>query len=157
MKLLKNIIAAFAMLMLLLVSSCKKDTLKIEPEKLGTFTCQNKSYEITSADYRKGNGNGAWIYLTSSDLNTVQIRFAGIADYAIPDGKIDFVNPNYTIPLIPNKSFMGGQVSVNNMLNEYNTASVTITKNGDKHKILLNASTANGSVKADFEGILTKM
>ena len=118
MKLIKNIIAAFAMLMLLLASSCKKDAQKIEPGKLGTFTYQNKSYGITNAEYRRGNGNGAWIYLRSSDLNTVQIRFAGIADYAIPDGKVDFVNPNFIIPLIPNKSFMGGQVSVNNMLNE---------------------------------------
>ncbi|MET4081887.1 hypothetical protein ABIB40_001838 [Pedobacter sp. UYP30] len=138
-------------------ASCKKNPVNNVAASSGSFTYEDKTMAITDADYRSGNGEGAWICLSSSDFNTVQIRFGGLADYVIPEGKADYVNLNYAMPILPNNNLKGAQVIINNVADEFRTGTVTVTKNANNYVITLIGITAKGKVTANFNGELKKI
>jgi hypothetical protein len=158
MKNFKNNIAKMLMVMsvLFVLSSCKKDQDNVNEGsgKMGTFTYQSKSMDIKTADYRSGNGDGAWIYLMTKDFNTLQIRFSGLADYVIPIGSFTL---KATMPYDPAKNFRGGQVIVDNVGDEMTSGTVVVKKSGDKYTITVNATTAKGPLTGDFEGAIEKL
>lgn len=131
---------------LCVAAACKKSQVNGDNTNSGTFIYQGQTMSISDADYRSGNGDGAWIYLMTSDFNTVQIRFGGLADYAIPEGAFSL-----------NGNLKGGQVIINNASNEFSAATGTITKNGDKYHITLTANTAKGKITVNFNEQLKKI
>jgi len=146
----------FIVLIVIIASaSCKKDKDGEADASAGSFTYQSKTTNIAIADYRSGNGDGAWIYF-SGDNNTdfVQIRFAGLANYVIPLGTITIYKNGAYDPL---KNFKGGQVIINNVSDEFIGATLTIAKNGDEYTININATTLKGTLTTTFKGTLKKI
>jgi hypothetical protein len=155
---LKNNIskALLVLSVLFVLSSCKKDkdTNKDDSAKVGTFSYQSKTMDIKFADYRGGDGDGAWIYFMTSDYNALFIRFSNLGDYVIPEGTFTLKNTN---PYNAALNFRGGQVLVNNVGDEMTSGTVVIKKTGDSYKITINANTAKGPVTGNFDGTLKKI
>ena len=143
------------MSMVLVFASCKKD--KDEAENgasMGTLEYQGKSLKITTADYREGNGDGAWIYLTTGDFNTVQIRFKNLGNYVIPTGTFTYKSG---LPYSTANNFPGGMISISNVVDEINGGTVAISKSGETYTITFNATTAKGTIKGEFKGSLKRI
>lgn len=158
MKNLKQL--SFACLMIVIsLSSCKKDKQDEKTgESPGSFAYQGNTVKIGTGDYREGNGDGAWIYLTSEDFtDIVQIRFKGLANYAIPIGSFSYKSNGSIIPYDPAKNFSGGQVGIDNVYDEFNGGTVKINKDGAQYIIDLDVTTKKGSLKGQFKGTLKKI
>lgn len=140
-------------------SSCKKDKdAENEPNLSNSFAYQGKTIVVGDADYREGNGDGAWIYFTSKDYTgIVQIRFKGLANYAIPIGSFSYKSKASINPYDPAKNFEGGQVGIDNVNEEFNGGTVKIAKDGEQYTIDLDITTKNGSLKGQFKGTLKKI
>jgi len=155
MKNLRNISRTlFALGFFLILVSCKKDKNTEKESTSGAFEYQGKSYDISDADYREGNGDGAWIYLGSKEFNFVQIRTKSLGNYVIPTGTFTYKSG---APYDPAKNFAGGFADISNVSDEINGGTVVISKDGEKYTISVNASTAKGPLKASFTGILKKI
>lgn len=156
MKNLKNLSKILMIMSVLLVlTSCKKD--KDEADHgatAGAFEYQGKSLKISTADYREGNGDGAWIYLMTADFNTVQIRFKNLGNYVIPTGTFTYKSG---LPYSTANNFPGGQIIVSNVADEINGGTVAIAKSGDTYTITVNATTAKGTIKGEYKGTLKKI
>lgn len=155
MKHLTNIpklLIAFSFLFIL--GSCKKDKNTEKAGTSGTFEYQGKSYDISDADYREGNGDGAWIYLGSKEFNFVQIRTKNLGNYVIPIGTFTYKSG---LPYDPAKNFAGGFAYISNVSDEINGGTVAISKEGEGYTISVNATTAKGPLKASFTGTLKKI
>ncbi|HMI04233.1 MAG TPA: hypothetical protein VK541_17220 [Pedobacter sp.] len=155
MKNLRNIPKIFiALSFLFILVSCKKDKKTEKENTAGTFEYQGKSYEVSSADYRSGNGDGAWIYLGSKDFNFVQIRTKNLGDYVIPTGTFTYKSG---LPYNPAANFAGGFVDISNVSDEVNAGTVVISKEGEQYTISVDVTTAKGPLKASFTGTLKKI
>ncbi len=144
-----------ALCVIIVLGSCKKE--KNNEGNNGAasnFTFQGASMKITDADYRSGNGDGAWLYFGTSDFNFFQIRFAGLPDYTIPIGTFTFKNVN---PYNAATNYKGGQVIINNVSSEMTGGTVVIAKNGNSYNISVDATTAKGPVKLNYSGTLKKI
>lgn len=144
-----------ALCVIIALGSCKKE--KNEESQnvtTDTFTFLGANMKITDADYRSGNGDGAWLYFGTSDFNFLQIRFAGLTDYTIPVGTFTFKNVN---PYNPATNYKGGQLIINNASSEMTSGTVVIAKNGNSYTINLDATTAKGPVKLNYSGLLKKI
>jgi len=131
MKNLKMLSVSFLLLTTVLTfSSCKKDKdTKNDPGSSNSFTYQGKTIVVGDADYRQGNGDGAWIYFTSKDFTgVVQVRFKGLANYAIPTGSFSYKSKASINPYDPAKNFEGGQVGIDNVYDEFNGGTVKIAR-----------------------------
>ncbi|UIR55638.1 hypothetical protein LZQ00_15375 [Sphingobacterium sp. SRCM116780] len=157
MKNLKNNFAKILIIMsvFFVFSSCKKDNDNNQSDtKSGSFTYQGKTMDIKTADYRGGDGDGAWLYFMTGDYHALQIRFSGLGDYVIPIGTFTFKNGSgYN----PTTNFKGGAVTINNVGDEINGGTVVIEKEGDKYKIRINTTTEKGPLSGNFEGTLEKI
>lgn len=143
------------MSVLFVFASCKKD--KDEADKgatSGAFEYQGKTLKISTADYREGNGDGAWIYLGTADFNYIQIRFKNLGNYVIPTGSFTYKSG---LPYSTATNFPGGQAIVSNMADEMNGGTVAIAKSGDTYTITVNATTAKGTIKGEYKGTLQKL
>lgn len=136
-----------------ILGSCKKDKSTDKEGTSGTFEYQGKSYNISDADYREGNGDGAWIYLGSKEFNFVQIRTKNLGNYVIPTGTFTYKSG---LPYDPAKNFAGGFADISNVSDEINGGTVVISKDGEKYTISVNSTTAKGTLKANFTGTLKK-
>nr|WP_162988904.1 hypothetical protein [Pedobacter schmidteae] len=160
MKTLKKCFATLLLLMIAgTISSCKKDKQDEKTgESAGSFTYQGSTVKIGTGDYREGNGDGAWIYLTSEDFtDIVQVRFKGLANYGIPTGSFTYKSNGGINPYDPAKNFSGGQVGMDNVYDEFNGGTVKINKDGGQYLIDLDVTTKNGSLKGQFKGTLKKI
>ena len=150
----------FILSILFVFSSCKKDKDEADTAGPGTYSYQGKTNKVTSGDYRKGNGQGAWIYLAGEGYTEfVQIRFAGLGDYAIPMGTLAYKVPRFAEPYDGTKYFAGGQVitAENPNGDEITGGTVKVEKTGENYVITIDASTAKGPVTGSFTGPLTKI
>lgn len=156
MKNLKNL-SKILMIMSVLFTfvSCKKDKKETDDSTtMGTFEYQGKSFKVTDADYRAGNGDGAWIYLTLSDFNSIQIRFKNLGNYVIPTGSFTYKSG---LPYNTTTNFSGGAISISNVVDEINGGTVAIAKDGETYTITLNTNTPKSTVKGQFKGQLKKI
>jgi len=75
---------SFILLVVGAFQACKKGKDEVDHDR-NSCSYQGKTSKITTADFREGNGDGAWIYLTGEDFTDfVQIRFAKLNNYQIP-------------------------------------------------------------------------
>lgn len=160
MKNLEKLSYVFLLLtMAFTITSCKKDKDNGgESGASNSFSYQGKTITIGDADYRQGNGDGAWIYFTSKDYTgIIQVRFKGLANYAIPTGSFSYKSKGSITPYDPAKNFEGGQVGIDNVNEEFNGGTVKISRDGEQYVIDLDVSTKNGSLKGQFKGTLKKI
>ncbi|MDR6786492.1 hypothetical protein [Pedobacter africanus] len=87
----------------------------------------------------------------------IQVRFKGLANYAIPIGSFSYKSNGNINPYDPAKNFSGGQVGIDNVYDEFNGGTVKINKDGEKYVIDLDVTTKNGSLKGQFKGTLKKI
>lgn len=137
------------------LGSCKKENNgQGKNATAGTFTFQGASMNIADADYRSGNGDGAWLYFGTSDFNYLQIRFSGLADYEIPVGSFTLKNGN---PYNPATNYKGGQVIINNVSTEMTGGTLVVAKNGNVYSISVDATSTKGPIKLNFSGKFKKI
>lgn len=162
---MKNLRTLFILLGVLIVSSsCKKDkdNANDNENKVGSYTYQSKTTNITLGDYRDTGENGSWIFFTGagSYSNAIQLRFPNVGVYVIPTGTFKYnALPYNNVNYKPASNFNGGTVTTEaNVLGDpINGGDVTIKKEGNGYTISFDVTTAKGPLKGSFSGSLKKI
>ena len=154
MKNFKTTFPALTLFIALVLSfaSCKKDSNNGPDGGASGYKYNGTTYAVSNANEKHIQGD---IFLELSSTNPgdyLQISFANVG--ALPKGTLTF-NADRNNGYNPQKNFWATSLGLAGANISVNGGTITVSKDGDKTKIVFDINTANGKITGEYNGTTT--